>query len=203
MVKEIESLKKENLIIGSDFYVKESLCHIHIFSDCIYITNLKNALKRGKTCKRYCLSFKNSINIICSFNNWIDEINLDEFINNLFNGIYENRYTGMNLEVREIKGVNVFSPFENIKPIKLPTKWTISHVWKGILSGQIKKVICTGKYSDDYSFDNATNYGKGEKDKISFAKELIEEAGGWHCYYDGINVCVNCHSFDNNILIFN
>ena len=64
MVKEIESLKKENLIIGSDFYVKESLCHIHIFSDCIYITNLKNALKIGKTCKRYCLSFKNSINII-------------------------------------------------------------------------------------------------------------------------------------------
>ena len=63
MVKEIESLKKENLIIGSDFYVKESLCHIHIFSDCIYITNLKNALKRGKTCKRYCLSFKNSINM--------------------------------------------------------------------------------------------------------------------------------------------
>ena len=64
MVKEIESLKKENLIIGSDFYVKESLCHIHIFSDCIYITNLKNALKRGKTCKRYCLSFKNSIKIV-------------------------------------------------------------------------------------------------------------------------------------------
>ena len=108
----------------------------------------------------------------------------------------------MNLDVREIKGVNVFSPFENIKPIKLPTKWTISHVWKGILSGQIKKVICTGKYSDDYSFDNWNNYGKGERDKISFARELIEDADGWYCFDNGNNICVDCHSFDNNILIF-
>ena len=202
MLDIVENLSSENLNTGSDFYVKELLYHIHVYSNCIEITDLKNALKTGKKCKKYRLSF-NDNHAKISFVNWLDDVNLKSFINSLFNGIYENRYIGANLNIREIKGVNVFSPFENIKPIKLPTKWTISHVWKGILSGQIKKVICTGKYSDDYSFDNATNYGKGEKDKISFAKELIEEAGGWHCYYDGINVCVNCHSFDNNILIFN
>ena len=48
-----------------------------------------------------------------------------------------------------------------IRPIKTPEKWTLPHVWKAILSGQIYMGQCDGRYTDDYAYDAAVDFKSG------------------------------------------
>src|SRR5690606_6225857 len=98
--------------------------------------------------------------------------------------------------------------FVKIKPIKKPEKWTVAHVWKAILAGQIYKGVKDGYYTDDYAHDAAVNFKTGSRIHLpSLAKKVIENPSGWRVYVDkeenGITqLSFNCHSFDCNTLYF-
>lgn len=106
------------------------------------------------------------------------------------------------------RSMKTFTPFKPIRPIRLPAKWTLPHVWKAILSGQIYQGWCTGRYTDDYAYDAAVNFHSGRGLHLpSFAKELIEDPSGWYVHPDkaegtSIPLSVNCYSFNTNTLLF-
>lgn len=107
-----------------------------------------------------------------------------------------------------LKSMNVFTPFKEIKPIKVPDKWTLPHVWKAILSGQIYEGHCDGRYTDDYAYDAAVDFRSGVRLYLpSFAKELIESPSGWRVYADHtdgdqVQLSVDCYTFNLNTLQF-
>lgn len=68
-------------------------------------------------------------------------------------------------EVKTVKGVRVFSPFVEVKPIQEPNKWTTSHLAKAILSGQI--------YHGD--FCTSTGFETMGIDLPEMARKMIEE----------------------------
>lgn len=187
-----------------DSFVKDANIKIRLYDNCMYITDLANALKVGKTCRQYVVMMEdtNCNDFSVQFLNWLDDWGFSEFIESLFNDF--TKFRGIAVTVRDLKAVNVFSPFVQIKPIKLPEKWTLPHVWKAILAGQIKKDVCDGRYTDDYANDAACNYERGELDLIHLARKLIESPSGWWVRTqkeaEGLALSVNCHHFDNNTL---
>lgn len=141
----------------------------------LYITDLTNALKPGKSCTTFVISSMdyNSDQFRCEFFNWLSarQMQMGEFIQNLLADIYNTDNTGLNISKHEKKGVNTFSPLVAIKPIHVPAKWTLPHVWKAILAGQIRLGFCDGVYTDDYAYDAATNFKKGGINVVRFAKK--------------------------------
>ncbi|MGE5438141.1 MAG: hypothetical protein ACM3O3_13085 [Syntrophothermus sp.] len=192
------------------FYFKDIKSYIHIYKDSIIYIDLENALKIGKICIRKSINFDNFKNdnsmIITLLNSGIDtfkklfiSIKLDFIleINEMFK-----------MYMTELKSINVFTPFAELKKIKNPVKWKISNVWKAILSGQIKVGIKKAHYTDDYAFDAYDNFGKGKSiDLLDLAKNLIEHSSGWWISKEYekngiIKLGVNCHSFDYNQIEF-
>jgi hypothetical protein len=85
-----------------------------------------------------------------------------------------------------------------------PAKWTLPHVYKALMNGQFSALRCTGKYSDDYAYDNAINFGKGDFSEraADFVRRIMEAPSGWRTYANGAVVSVCCHSFDCNDFTF-
>lgn len=212
MYKVIENLGKDEMLNNWDeTYVKSLNIALKFYTNCLYITDLSNALKAGKTCITYSLADidYNNDSFHCTFFNWLTAqgLEFEQFAKNLLAGSYNTDNTGLKITIREQKGVNTFSPFVEVKAIKQPEKWTLPHVWKAILSGQIKQGICDGVYTDDYAFDAACNFQEGSISVIGLAKKLIESPSGWWVSARGeengvIKLSVNCHHFDNNTLFF-
>ncbi len=204
----IKSMKEWNLKDADygTYYFEEEKLSLHLFDDSIRLIQLENAQKTGKTCRRIAItqpwnwreSIKTNIlnNIIC-FNHFIAETLKDPEIP---------KSLGYTVSVSEIKGVRVFSPFVQIKKIKEPKKWTLRHFVKAVYSGQIQKGECTGYYTDDYAWDTANNYGRGQINPMAIAKEVIESPDGWWISSEKegkqtiLTVC--CHHFNNNKFIF-
>ena len=164
----------------------------------IYVTDLTNALKPGKEVTQY----------IFAGDMWeVLFFTYDEPVSAVLEKLYRQEVRNIEYRARTLKALRVFSPFAKIKPITPPKKWTIPHVWKAILSGQITKGQTDMRLTDDYAYDAATNFGKGEIDVLSFAKKIIEDPSGWWVSVDKetdtkIQLSVNCHSFDFKTLIF-
>ena len=168
----------------------------------IAITDLTNAMLPGKTCKRIVLQPEDE------YSPNVMHAGLDTF-----RAVYDTffvREEKPDMECRiwksDLKASRVFSPFRKIRPIKTPEKWTLPHVWKAILSGQIYMGQCDGRYTDDYAYDAAVDFKSGmELHLPSFARRLIEEPSGWHVYPDKTRgnvtyLSVNCYSFNLNTL---
>lgn len=188
------------------YYFADINAYIHFYRDSAVIIDLTNALKAGKTCKRYYIEHKE----------WKNEGIWCDLVNNgirTFTELYNRVITGLNIDtlrvtITEEKAINTFSPFVEIKPIKKPKKWTIAHVWKAILAGQIYKGVKDGHYTDDYAHDAAVNFKTGSRIHLpSLAKQVIENPSGWRVYVDKeengiIQLSFNCYSFDCNTLYF-
>jgi hypothetical protein len=190
----------------NSYYFADINAYIHFYRDSAVIIDLTDALKAGKTCKRYYIEHKE----------WKNEGIWCDLVNNgirTFTELYNRAITGLNIDtlrvtITEEKAINTFSPFVEIKPIKKPEKWTIAHVWKAILAGQIYKGVKDGYYTDDYAHDAAVNFKTGSRIHLpSLAKQVIEHPSGWRVYVDKeengiIQLSFNCYSFDCNTLYF-
>ena len=190
----------------NSYYFADINAYIHFYRDSAIVIDLTDALKAGKTCKRYYIEHKE----------WKNEGIWADLVNNgikTFKDLYDRTITGLNINTLKVttteeKAVNTFSPFVEIKPIKKPKKWTIAHVWKAILAGQIYKGVKDGHYTDDYAYDAVVNFQSGSRIHLpSLAKKVIENPSGWRVYInkeeDGITrLSFNCHSFDCNTLYF-
>ena len=83
---------------------------------------------------------------------------------------------GIKFNEYELKACRVISPFVAVKKQDF-TKGIINgaKLAKAILAGQVKEIVCTGRYTDDYYDDAKRNFCKGRKitDFLKFADELI------------------------------
>lgn len=105
---------------------------------------------------------------------------------------------------RDAKRIFPAHDLARIKPLKkLPKRWTVALVVRALVNGQFKDLTCNGKYTDDYHWDNATNFKRGDfsKHALGFAQKIYEDPSGWRASesYKGeglVSIC--CHSFDLN-----
>jgi hypothetical protein len=193
-------------------YFKEENMKVARYSgfDDWVITDLTHALKGGKSCREYTIKSEKGVHGNLVVTNFIHKFfgsdlkKLWTFCSALpFQESYDPvRTDGLEIYRREIKSIRVFSPFNlsTIKPLKkMPEKWTLSHVRAVIVNNQFEELKCTGVYTDDYAFDDAVNYRKGEiKAPLSFIKDIIERPSGWWTSFNGGSVKVCCHTFNNN-----
>lgn len=165
-----------------DCYSKEENIYFRIYSSSLKIKDLNNAMKKGQDVNIYSVSFDyNYDSFLVNFSNYLLKNKLDfkSFVELLLNGnIPANNDISVNYD--NTKGVRVFTPFAESKNIKIPAKWNISHVIKGIMSGQINNGECEMYLTDDYKLDAALNFRNGNKlDILDLCKDLVEAPSGW------------------------
>lgn len=198
----------------ADYYCRKDNCLVHEYEGQIVIQDLTNALKVGKDCAevKLCKDIdRNRETIGCVLGNYLRErkMTLPQFFRDALAGRFPADLSEFFRVYKSAdKGVNTFSPFATVKPITAPSKWTLPHVWKAILAGQITSGKIDQITTDDYAYDAAVNFHANESILLqSFARELIESPSGWWVYVaketeDTIQLSVSCHSFDLRTLYF-
>ena len=96
-----------------------------------------------------------------------------------------------------------FSPFTSVKPVKLGERLNAATVAKAIRAGQIAAGRTEGRYTDDYAFDAATDFGRGTIDIQAFAQDIYENPRGWRFWWrDDMRreIVAACHTFDYKTL---
>ena len=187
----------------NDGYFQDVNAYIHVRPQRITIVDLTNALIPGKECESITIEKKDEYSSLCLYSGC-------KTMRDLYERFYVKRELPETCRVytRQRRSMETFTPFKPIKPIRIPKKWTLPHVWKAILAGQVYQGKVDGKYSDDYAYDAAMGYHEGRQlDLPSFAKELIESSSGWRVTAtntdgDKVTLSVDCYSFDMNTLLF-
>ena len=194
-------------------YLKDDDLYVHFYHGSVKIIDLTNALKRGVNCDEFTIQgdFNNDSASKFFYEFQYDIKRLMSFLRALkFNKGHYGGYDG--IEYGEVtiyksfeKGIRVFSPFnlDQIKPLKSePKKWTITHVIRALLNGQYKSLKCEGVYTDDYAYDAAIDFHKGEiSNGQAFAQRILESPSGWWTYQQETSVSICCHSFDSNSFV--
>lgn len=178
--------KKENVsVIG---------CHTHGESFEFLVTDLTNAMK-PKKCEGYRYTFKFD----------------DDAANEITSPFYDSMETLIDIESHRqpysVKGSSTFSPWAKLNPVtKMPKRWNLGHLRNLIANDQIVKAVKNGRYTDDYAFDNANDFGRGNMDPVPFVQEIVEHNGGWRIYQEAVEdnglvrLSVCCHLFDLNTI---
>lgn len=191
-------------------YVESEQLAVTLYENALNVRTLDNALKRGKTVIKHTTYFqKGSFDGREIMNEYMFflKINFAELIERAVANDLPDIDDGSvkNLHNEE-KAVRVFSPFAKPKKVNLHSKWTIDKVAKAILSGQVTQGVQDMALTDDYAYDAAVNFRKGELfDLLDFAKELTESPSGWWLRVDEtednkIKLRVACHHFDYRTL---
>ena len=186
---------------ASDGYFLDIKAFLSVRFDRVIIIDLRDALIPGRECEQLSM-YADSYDAPCIYNG------LSTFREAYERFFVQRELPSCTVHTNLLKSMNVFTPFKQISPIKIPKKWTLPHVWKAILSGQIYYGECAGRYTDDYAYDASVDFGIGrEKHLPTFALQLIENPSGWRVYPekdedDRIQLSVCCHSFDLNTLYF-
>lgn len=207
----IDTVKNEVDVISKyqDIYFKEEKIKVHVYKGSTHIIFLENAMKRGKKVPRLAVYHEEEGEVL-KFMRRIREVlravyNMRDELHRMVNEMeqYDTRVieiASQDVSVTCYRGVDVFSPFHKVKPLKdMPAKWTISHFIKGMLSGQIYDCTIRSIYTDDYAHDSDVNYHKGEAvDTLEFVQQLVEMPGGWWISHlsDTGEVDISCHHFD-------
>lgn len=163
-------------------YVKDCNVLLKLYRDSIAVIDLTNAMKAGKTCKKYSFIFTDADNGYCGLNQFLDDLLFSEFAENCRKGNYVKNSErlhlfGISYHEAELKACRVASPFAKVKKQTFTGKVTAVKIAKAILAGQIKEITCTGRYTYDYYDDAKRNFCKGKKvtDLLKFAGELLED----------------------------
>lgn len=167
----------------------------------VNITLLDNAMKIGKNCRQFTLQAatydydQHGYEVLQAILQNAD-VDFAEFIKQL----KEDSFTvpaGYQLILEERKGINTYSPFTKMNKVKLDASLTPLKLAKAIMAGQVKQVVCAGRYTDDYAYDAAVNFNKGvTKDLNELAKELIDDRGkGWWLNWNDGKLSLNCCQF--------
>lgn len=152
-------------------------------SDSMTICDLSNAQKVGKECTSWTI-----------YGEWNDSTPLlsklsregISQISQLAEACQSGKmFDGVSISERSSKGLDVFSPFVEVKPLdKVPAKWTKRQFTQALMSGQLFRGEVSYHYTDDYAMDAANNFSTGRGfDMAHFAKR---EVGDW-------GSCTNCY----------
>lgn len=188
---------------------KGRIFEVHRYSGSISIKDLTDAGKAGKTVVVLTLQYWKDERSSCEVLYWDFEeifnvltgiLPVDDFcICSDFESIKV--YRSVNKAIRYMaKDLSVYKPLT-----AKPKKWTLTHAIRAIINGQYKNLSCNGRYTDDYAWDAAVNFDKGNiKNALAFIKKVIEHPSGWRVneWDDNGIIHIDCHSFDNNSFEF-
>ena len=193
-------------------YIKDVNIKMEIYRDFIRIIDLDNALKAGKYCKAYTFGFDNAVNAITGMINFLDDLDFSEFVENCRAGKYaenSNRLEiiGVKYYESEKKACYILSPWAKVAKQNF-TAGTINGVKmaKAILAGQVKEIICTGRFTDDFFTDAASDFSRGKKvqDLLDFANELLQCRKGFYGYAtDNTKVLAIGWTYDSYKVVLN
>lgn len=210
---------------GETIYDVTHDLRLHVHRDSFNITDISNAMLPGKVCRQYTVRVENVYdardwcinNALTRADSLYQAFLMLEGMKwdqpNRWGSIPERAFVidGVMLTAHKgfLKSIRTFSPLhlERIKPLKEePKKWTVPHAVRAIVNGQFDVLKCNGVYTDDYYYDYATDYKRGEiESHISFARRIFESPSGWWVSKDSdtgeVRIC--CHHFDNNSFLFN
>jgi len=196
-------------------YLKNDNLRVARMQDSIKITDLTNALKRGKDVVSYTINWNRTGDNSCDIMQDLlidigynfsalfhDVLNQIDFLPTSYGGFKSIENNGLTYYKSVEKGIRQFSPFnlDQVKPLKtMPKKWTLSHAIRILINDQFENLKCTGKYTDDYAFDAAYDFQQGKiADRISFVKRIIERPSGWWVSFRENKLSICCHTFDLN-----
>lgn len=171
-------------------------------AESVFITDITNGGKRGKSCPElsisveyahrnetpHCLSLLGQESLNTIFEITTAQKDPNGFISkDLFKVIFRTQ------EAKRMLPVDL----NTVKPLKeKPKKWTIPHAIRAIINKQYTELKCKYKYHDDTCED----HGKGViENNVKFAEKIVENPSGWWISEntDGI-VSISCHHFDSN-----
>lgn len=196
--------------LGRDVYLSESKIHLSCYRGHIRATRLENAMAAGKWCLTVSLESLDTSAldaVLTEFNYDIEAIvQAVETSPQIAEESKDFEFRpGVRARWYQEPSSRTFSPFalDRLKPLKgIPSgKWTLRHVRQALANKQFESFRCTGRYSDDYAYDDQSNYGRGEiRDHIAFLRNLIESPSGWWTSLEPVTnrVSICCHSFDSN-----
>ncbi len=195
-------------------YVKDLNVKVNNYRGQLQIIDLSNAMQSGKQCNVITFDFWHhpdhpQMRGFYGLNHFLDDYPFADVVNNWRNGFkYQDTefcsYMGVSISYGAKEAKKVFTPFlqpkkQNLENGKNGRVRIITFV-KALLAGQIKEIICDGKYTDDYYYDHVTNYSKGKRmDLQTFAEELLQFSG--FCIWkdgnnpDTLNIAFNANDF--------
>lgn len=193
-----------------DLYFSDSLISAHPYRDSLVIVDLANAMQTGKTCARWLFSARPwhmDTSRLC-LTEYIEMAapecdTLAELVAWLRAGKPLQEVDGLTVSVGEQPSNRTFSPFAPVKPVKLGDRLTAATIAKAIRAGQIVAGRTEGRYTDDYAFDAATDFGRGEIDVQAFAQDIYENPRGWRFWWHDDTrreIVAACHTFDYKTL---
>lgn len=149
--------------------------HTWGYGDGITVTDLTNAGKTGKSCTTWRLYPEEPKGIVS--NHLTGEENLKTCAD-LIQALREGKpLESVKVNSAENKGIDVFSPFVEVKPLtKMPEEWNKRNLTAALLSGQIYMGQVDYRYTDDYAMDAVYNFSEGVGINIpSFARDVVED----------------------------
>lgn len=193
-----------------DLYFEGRNISAHPYRNSLVIIDLANAMQNGKTCTRWLFSvspWQMDTSRLC-LTEYIEMAapecdTLAELVAWLRVGKPLQEVDGLTVSVGEQPSNRTFSPFAPIKPVKLGDRLTAATIAKAIRAGQIVAGRTDGRYTDDYAFDAATDFGRGEIDVQAFAKDIYENPRGWRFWWHDDTrreIVAACHTFDYKTL---
>lgn len=174
-------------VVSHSYYKDINAC-IWCNREAAYVVELDNALRRGKECNSYSV-YARGADIYLYLANECG-VRTPKDLYELVRSGKELPGNGV-LNVRQEKGVEVFSPFIPVEPLKkLPEKWKKADLAKAIMAGQVFSGVLDQRLTDDYALDAAYGFGAGRKLNLpGEAFDLVE--GCRDCY-------ISTNSVDEN-----
>lgn len=161
-------------------YIEDLNIHFRRFDggNSLHFTDLTNAGKNGKTCDKdavFLRSRSSQESLVCLlYNNFGIKT-----IAQLHAALKEGKSFGdaVQVEKRELKGVDTFSPFVETKPLaKIPERWNKRNFAIALLSGQVYGGQIDQILTDDYRYDAATNFREGTPICVpATARNIVED----------------------------
>lgn len=191
----------------SDAYFRDLNIYFRRFlgGDSFQVIDLTEAGEKGKDCTFYSINsnvFSEKESTLQILSSSPDTGTVSGF----YKYLKENMVPDDRIEVssRKVKGIEVFSPFASVEPLKkIPEKWNKQSFTKALLSGQIFQGQMKQELSEDYALDAARDFGRDTPlDIPAVARDMVEDwcrstlltdkgmqkDGSYRIdYYDGIN----------------
>lgn len=169
------------------YFSNENFFYRRTYSgDSIIVQDLTNAGRNGKACDTWTLyptSFGEHVGIALH-----NECGIST-CQQLFSALREGKeLSGVRISHREEKGVEVFSPFTETKPLtSIPNRWNKRNFSNALLSGQIYRGVIDQHLTDDYALDASRGFDKGCE--LSMPAQAAEVVNDW----SGLNSVCTAH----------
>lgn len=142
--------------------------------DYICITDLEGSGKAGAECTSWSFNPPPGAHLCDQLHNKENIKTVADLVTALKEG---HEFSYVSMYERKEKGIDVFSPFVETKPLKkTPSKWNKRNFTQALLSGQIYRGTLDERLTDDYAMDAANNFSSGTPLSISAsARRAVED----------------------------